>query len=142
MKKTRKKTAVKPRTKYPFSETAWKDYTAALVKWKLAYELWQKSGKEAMEKYLQVMKTLGPKSESTKQLSSNWEKAWMDSGVKQIEQFGKEWQNMLKASGLESLVQMNKEWEKFWKTPGVEPSTTYADVMRQYSEAWQKMWEK
>jgi len=124
------------------AETGWKDYTAALVKWKLAYELWQKAGKEALIKYMNVMQSLGPKVELPKQMSKNWEKAWMESGVEQIEQFGKEWQNMLKASGLESLVKFNKDWKKFWGSPGFDPSKTYAEALKQYTETWQSMWKK
>ena len=128
--------------KSDFSETAWKDYTAALVKWKLAYELWQKAGKEALIKYMHVMNKLGPKVELPKQMSKTWEEAWMESGVEQIEQFGKEWQNMLKASGLESLVKSNKDWEGFWRTPGFDPSKTYAEALKQYTQTWQSMWKK
>jgi len=122
-------------------ETDWKDYTASLVKWKLAYELWQKAGKEALIKYMHVMNGLGPKGELPKQMSKTWEKAWMESGVEQIEEFGKEWQNMLKASGLESLVKL-REWDKFWKSPGFDPSKTYAEALKQYTETWQSMWKK
>jgi hypothetical protein len=123
-------------------ETVWKDYTAALVKWKLAYELWQKAGKEALINYMHVIQSLGPKIELPKQMSKTWEKALMESGVEQIEQFGKEWQNMVRASGLESLVKFNKDWEKFWKSPGFDASKTYAEALKQYTETWQSMWKK
>jgi len=124
------------------AETIWRDYTATLVKWKLAYELWQKAGKEAVIKYMDVMQSLGPKVKLPKQMSKTWEKAFMESGVEQIEQFGKEWQNMLKASGLESLDKFNKDWEKFWGSPGFDPSKSYAEALKQYTETWQSMWKK
>ena len=142
MSKKQKKLATKTKKKSVYSETAWKEYTAALVKWKLAYELWQKAGKEAMIKYMHVMNGIGPKGELPKQMSKIGEKAWMESGVEQIDQFGKEWQNMLKASGLESLFQVNKEWDKFWKSPGFDPSKNYAEALKQYTETWKNIWKK
>ena len=142
MVKRRKKPTTFSKKKPTSLETSWKDYTASLVKWKLAYELWQKAGKEALIKYMHVMQSLGPKGELPKQLSKSWEKAWMETGVDQIEQFGKEWQNMLKASGLESLVQFNKDWQKFWNNPGFDPSKTYAEALKQYTQTWQNMWKK
>ena len=142
MSKKQKKLATKTKKKSVNSEAAWMEYTAALVKWKLAYELWQKAGKEAMIKYMHVMNGVGPKGELPKQMSKSWEKSWMESGVEQIDQFGKEWQNMLKASGLESLFKVNKEWDKFWKSPGFDPSKTYAEALKQYTETWQSMWKK
>ncbi len=142
MSKKGKKLETNTKKKSVNSETDWKDYTAALVKWKLAYELWQKAGKEALIKYMHIMNGLGPKGELPKQMSKTWEKAWMESGVEQIEEFGKEWQNMLKASGLESLFKFNKDWEKFWKSPGFDPSKTYAEALKQYTETWQSMWKK
>ncbi len=141
MSKKEKKFETNTKKKSVNSETDWKDYTASLVKWKLAYELWQKAGKEALIKYMHVMNGLGPKGELPKQMSKTWEKAWMESGVEQIEEFGKEWQNMLKASGLESLVKF-REWDKFWKSPGFDPSKTYAEALKQYTETWQSMWKK
>ncbi len=141
MSKKGKKLETNTKKKSVNSETDWKDYTASLVKWKLAYELWQKAGKEALIKYMHVMNGLGPKGELPKQMSKTWEKAWMESGVEQIEEFGKEWQNMLKASGLESLVKL-REWDKFWKSPGFDPSKTYAEALKQYTETWQSMWKK
>jgi len=140
--KKRKKLATNTKKKSVNSETAWKEYTASLVKWKLAYELWQKAGKEALVKYLHVMNGLGPKGELPKQMSKTWEKEWMESGMEQIDQFGKEWQNMLRASGLESLFKLNKEWDKFWKSPGFDPSKNYAEALKQYTETWQNMWKK
>jgi hypothetical protein len=140
--KKRTKLAKKPKKKFVSSETEWKEYTAALVKWKLAYELWQKAGKEALIKYMHVMNGLGPKGELPKQMSKTWENEWMESGIQQIDQFAKEWQNMLKASGLESLFKINKEWDKFWKSPGFDPSKTYAEAMQQYTEKWQNLWKK
>ena len=142
MNKKRKELVTNSIKKSNFSETSWKEYTAALVKWKLAYELWQKTGKEALIKYMHVMQSLGPKGEMPKQMSKTWEKAWMESGEEQIEQFGKEWQNMLKASGLESLVAFNKDWERFWGAPGFDPSKTYAEALKQYTQTWQSMWKK
>ena len=142
MSEKRKKLATNTKKKSVNSETAWKEYTASLVKWKLAYELWQKAGKEALVKYLHVMNGLGPKGELPKQMSKTWEKEWMESGMEQIDQFGKEWQNMLKASGLESLFKLNKEWDKFWKSPGFDPSKNYAEALKQYTETWQNMWKK
>jgi len=141
MSKKEKKFETNTKKKSVNYETDWKDYTASLVKWKLAYELWQKAGKEALIKYMHVMNGLGPKGELPKQMSKTWEKAWMESGVEQIEEFGKEWQNMLKASGLESLVKL-REWDKFWKSPGFDPSKTYAEALKQYTETWQSMWKK
>ena len=142
MSKKGKKLTTNTKKKSVNSETDWKEYTASLVKWKLAYELWQKAGKEAMIKYMHVMNGVGPKGELPKQMSKSWEKSWMESGVEQIDQFGKEWQNMLKASGLESLFKVNKEWDKFWKSPGFDPSKTYAEALKQYTETWQGMWKK
>jgi hypothetical protein len=138
----KRKLATNTKKKSVNSETDWKEYTASLVKWKLAYELWQKAGKEALVKYLHVMNGLGPKGELPKQMSKTWEKEWMESGMEQIDQFGKEWQNMLKASGLESLFKLNKEWDKFWKSPGFDPSKNYAEALKQYTETWQNMWKK
>ena len=142
MSKKGKKLVTNTKKKSVNSETDWKDYTASLVKCKLAYELWQKAGKEALIKYMHVMNGIGPKGELPKQMSKTWEKAWMESGVEQIQQFGKEWQNMLKASGLETLVAFNKDWERFWRTPGFDPSRTYTEALKQYTETWQSMWHK
>jgi len=124
------------------SEKVWKEYTATLVKWKLAYELWQKAGKEAMIMYTKALETLGSDLELPKNMSKTWEKDWMETGVDQIKKFGTEWQNMLKASGLESIIQFNKEWKKFWTEPGLDPSKSYMDALKQYTETWQKMWNK
>jgi len=44
--KNQKKLATKTEKKSVNSEAAWREYTAALVKWKLAYELWQKAAKK------------------------------------------------------------------------------------------------
>lgn len=128
--------------KFKQSENIWKEYTAALVKWKLAYELWQKAGKEAMIMYTKALETLGPDMELPKNMSKSWEKAWMESGVDQIKQFGNELQNMLKASGLESIIQFNKEWENFWTKPGFDPSKSYMEALKQFTETWQNMWNK
>ncbi len=142
MSKNRKNLSTNTKIKSVDAETVWKNYTAILVKWKLAYELWQKAGKEAMMNYMHVMESLGPKVELPKQMSKTWERSWMESGVDKIEEFGKEWQNMLKASGLESLVKFNKDWKKFWGSPGFDPSKTYAEALKQYTETWQSMWKK
>ena len=72
--KNRKNLSTNTKKKSVDAETVWKDFSATLVKWKLAYELWQKAGKEAMSKYLHVMQSLGPKVELPKQMSKNWEK--------------------------------------------------------------------
>jgi uncharacterized FAD-dependent dehydrogenase len=90
------KLATNTKKKSVNSETAWKEYTAALVKWKLAYELWQKAGKEAMIKYMHVMNGIGPKGELPKQMSKTW----------------------------------------------FDPSKTYAEALKQYTETWQSMWKK
>lgn len=142
MSKKRKKLATTTKKKSVNSETAWKEYTAALVKWKLAYELWEKAGKEAIVKYMHVINGVGPKVELPKQMGKTWEKEWMESGMKQIDEFGKEWHNMVKASGLESLFRLNPEWDKFWKSPGFDPSKNYAEALKQYTQTWQNMWKK
>jgi len=142
MSQKKKKLATNKNKKSNQSEKVWKEYTATLVKWKLAYELWQKAGKEAIIMYTKALETLGPNVKLPKQMSKTWEKAWMESGVEQIDQFGKEWKNMLKASGLESLIKFNRDWEKFWKSPGFDASKTYAEALKQYAETWQSMWTK
>ncbi len=142
MSKKTKKLVRNKNKKYNQSEKVWKEYTATLVKWKLAYELWQKAGKEAMIMYAKALETLGSDLELPKNMSKTWEKDWMETGVDQIKKFGTEWQNMLKASGLESIIQFNKEWKKFWTEPGFDPSKSYMDALKQYTETWQKMWNK
>jgi len=142
LSKKTKKPVTNQNKKSNQSEKIWKEYTATLVKWKLAYELWQKAGKEAMIMYIKALETLGPDMKLPKNMPELWEKAWMESGVDQIKQFGNEWQNMLKASGLESIIQFNKEWEKFWTEPGFDPSKSYLEALKQFTETWQNMWKK
>jgi len=142
LSKKTKKPVTNQNKKSNQSEKIWKEYTATLVKWKLAYELWQKVGKEAMIMYIKALETLGPDMKLPKNMPELWEKAWMESGVDQIKQFGNEWQNMLKASGLESIIQFNKEWEKFWTKPGFDPSKSYLEALKQFTETWQNMWKK
>jgi hypothetical protein len=123
-------------------EQYWREYSAALVRWKLAYEVWHKAGSEAIEKYnLAVQNTIGPENFS-KTLAENWKKAWMETGLERIEKFGDEWQHMLKASGLESIHKYNEEWQKFWTKPGLDPSKNYFEAMKQFSKSWQDMWKK
>ena len=69
MSKNRKNLSTNTKIKSVDAETVWKNYTATLVKWKLAYELCQKAGKEAMMNYMHVMESLGPKVELPKQMS-------------------------------------------------------------------------
>ena len=142
MEKKTKKVVSSQNTKTKQTEKIWKEYTSALVKWKLAYELWHKAGRDAMIMYTKALETLGPNLELPKNMSKTWEKSWMESGVEQIKQFGNEWQNMLKASGLESIIQFNKEWEQFWQNPGLDPSKSYMEALKQFTEAWQSMWKK
>ncbi len=40
---------IKPLKKDPKITDPWKNYTAALVKWKLAFDLWQQAGNEAFD---------------------------------------------------------------------------------------------
>ncbi|MGI0076717.1 MAG: hypothetical protein ACREAU_04840 [Nitrosopumilaceae archaeon] len=123
-------------------EQYWREYSAALVRWKLAYEVWHKAGSEAIKKYnFAIENTIGPENFS-KTLGQNWEKAWMESGLEQIKKFGDEWQHMLKASGLESIHKFNEDWQKFWTKPGLDPSATYFESIKQFSKVWQDMWKK
>ena len=123
-------------------EEFWKEYTAALVKWKLAYEMWYKAGSEAIKKYnFAIEKTIGPE-QFSKTLGENWEKAWMKSGLEQIKKFGDEWQHMQKASGLEVIHKFNEDWQKFWTKPDLDPSSTYFEAIKQFSKTWQDMWKK
>ena len=123
-------------------EEQWKEYTGALVRWKMAYELWQRSGNDALKKYnLAIQKTVSPE-QFSKNLSQNWEKAWMDYGLEQIKKFGDEWQHMLKASGLESIHKFNEDWQKFWSKPGLDPTKTYVEALKQFSKTWEEIWKK
>lgn len=120
----------------------WKEYTAALVRWKLAFELWQKAGNEALIKYNQAVNSTGTNSELPKRMAKAWEKSWREYGEKEIMRFGKEWQNMLKESGIQSIHKFNKDWQKFWTTPSMDASKTYLEAMRQFIETWQSMLKK
>jgi len=44
------------------------------------------------------------------------------------------------ASGLESMKHFDDNWSKFWIS--MEPTTTYSDAMKQFTETWQSMWKK
>ncbi len=120
----------------------WKDYTAALVRWKLAFDLFQQAGNEAFFKYNQALKTLGTDTKLPQKLAQGWKEQWMNAGETEIKRFGKEWQNMLKESGLQSILNFDKDWEKFWNTTWIDPSKKYLEVMREFTETWQKMWKK
>jgi len=120
----------------------WKDYTAALVRWKLAFHLWQQAGNEAFVKYNQALETIGTNAELPQRLAKEWKEKWMSAGEVEIKRFGKEWQNMLKEAGLQSILKFDKDWEKFWNTTEVDSSKNYLEVMRQFTETWQNMWKK
>ncbi len=121
---------------------SWKDYSAALVRWKLTFDLWQQAGNEAFVKYNQALQTLGTNAELPQRLAKEWKENWMNAGSVEIKRFGKEWQNMLKESGLRSILKYDKDWEKFWNTSWIDSSKNYLEVMRQFTETWQKMWKK
>ncbi len=120
----------------------WKDYTAALVRWKLTFDLWQQAGNEAFVKYNQALPTFGANAELPQRLAKELKEKWMNAGNVEIKRFGKEWQNMLKESGLQSILKYDKDWEKFWSTSWIDPSKNYLEVMRQFTETWQNMWKK
>ena len=120
----------------------WKDYTAALVRWKLAFDLWHQAGDEAFVKYNQAMQTLGVNVEVPKMLAKEWKEKWMNAGNVEIKRFGKEWQNMLKEAGLQSILKYDKDWGKFWNSTWMDSSKNYLEVMRQFTETWQNMWKK
>ena len=120
----------------------WKDYTAALVRWKLTFDLWQEAGNEAFVKYNQALPTFGANAELPQRLAKELKEKWMNAGNVEIKRFGKEWQNMLKESGLQSILKYDKDWEKFWSTSWIDPSKNYLEVMRQFTETWQNMWKK
>ncbi len=120
----------------------WKDYTAALVRWKLAFDLWEQAGNEAFVKYNQALQTFGTNAELPQRLGKEWKEKWMNAGSVEIKRFGKEWQNMLKESGLRSILKYDKDWEKFWNTSWIDSSKNYLEVMRQFTETWQNMWKK
>ncbi len=120
----------------------WKEYTAALVRWKLAFELWQQAGNEAFVKYNHALQTPGTNAELPQKLAKEWKEKWMKAGEVEIKRFGKEWQNMLKESGIQSILKFDKDWEKFWGTTWLYPSKTYLDAMRKFIQTWESMWKK
>jgi hypothetical protein len=119
---------------------AWKMYAGSLAKWKLAFELWQKAGIEAMMNYNKAVTTGKLSKETQQQMSDAMKTSWMESGMEQISQFQKEWQNMVKASGLESMKYFDVKWAKFWSS--MDPATSYSDALKQFTETWQNMWKK
>jgi len=121
---------------------SWKEYTTALVRWKLAFDLWQQAGNDAFVKYNHALQTLGSNAKLPQMLAKEWKEKWMNAGNVEIKRFGKEWQNMLKESGLRSILKFDKDWEKFWNTTWMDPSKNYLEVMRQFTETWQSMWKK
>ena len=122
------------------SSDAWKIYVGSLAKWKLACELWQKAGIEAMMNYNKAVASGKIDTELSQQMSDAMKTSWMESGMEQISQFQKEWQNMVKASGLESLKYYDDKWAKFWSS--MEPATSYSEALKQFTETWQNMWKK
>ncbi len=120
----------------------WKDYTAALVRWKLAFDLWQQAGNEAFVKYNHALQPLGTNAELPQRMAKEWKEQWMNAGETEIKRFSKEWQNMLKESGLQSILKFDKDWEKFWGTTWSDPSKTYLEAMRQFIQTWESMWKK
>jgi len=125
---------------YDEAADAWKTYAASLAKRKLAFELWQKAGMESMVNYNKAMAFGKMSKEFPLQMTKVMKESWMESGMEQISQFQKEWQNMVKANGLESLKYFDDKWAKFWSS--MEPSTTYSDALKQFTETWQNMWKK
>ncbi len=121
------------------AEDAWKTYAASLAKWKLAFELWQKAGIESVTNYNKAM-AAGKLSKVPLQMTEMMKNSWMESGMEQISQFQKEWQKMIKASGLESMKYFDDKWSKFWTS--MEPSTSYSEALKQFTETWQNMWKK
>ena len=118
----------------------WKTYVGSLTKWKLAFELWQKAGMESMLNYNKAIASGKINKEQYQKMSDAMKTSWMESGMEQISQFQKEWQNMVKASGLESLQYMDGNWAKFWTS--MEPTTSYGEALKQFTETWQNMWKK
>lgn len=37
---------------------------------------------------------------------------------------------------------MPGSWEKFWTKPGFDPSKSYLEALKQFTETWQNMWKK
>ena len=122
------------------SGDAWKVYVGSLAKWKLAFELWQKAGIEAMSNYNKAVATGKINKEFPRQMTEVMKDSWMKTGLEQISQFQKEWQNMIKASGLESMKYYDNNWAKFWSS--MEPATTYSEALKQFTDSWQSMWKK
>jgi|AP95_1055475.scaffolds.fasta_scaffold08003_8 hypothetical protein len=120
----------------------WKEYSSALVRWKLSFDLWRQAGNEAFVKYNHALKSSGTNTLMPQMLAKEWKKQWMTAGNFEIKKFGHEWQNMLKESGLISVFEYDNNWEKFWNTPWVDSSKNYLEVMRQFTETWQNMWKK
>ena len=121
------------------STDAWKTYAASLAKWKLAFELWQKAGIESMMNYNKAMASGKVSKNFPLQMSKAMKESWMQTGMEQISQFQKEWQNMVRASGLESMKFYDEKWSKFWSS--MEPSTTYSEALKQFTDTWQNMWK-
>ena len=122
------------------SDDAWKTYVGSLAKWKLAFELWQKAGIEAMSNYNKALASGKINQNFPNQMSDMMKTSWMESGMEQISQFQKEWHNMVKASGLESMKYYDEQWSKFWSS--MEPATTYTEALKQFTETWQSLWKK
>jgi len=129
-------------TKNQKSIDLWKDYSAALVRWKLSFDLWKQAGNEAFVKYNQALQTLGTNAELPQSLAKEWKEKLMNAGNVEIKRFGNEWQNMLKESGLQSVFKYDSDWEKFWNISWINSSKNYLEVMRQFTENWQNMWKK
>ena len=118
----------------------WKVYVGSLAKWKLAFELWQKAGIEAMSNYNKAVASGKINKDLPQQMTDVMKDSWMKSGMDQIAQFHKEWQNMVKASGLESMKYFDDRWAKFWSS--MEPATSYSEALKQFTDSWQNMWKK
>ena len=118
----------------------WKVYVGSLAKWKLAFELWQKAGIEAMSNYNRAVASGKINKDLPQQMTDVMKESWMKSGMEQISQFQKEWQNMVKASGLESMKYFDDRWAKFWSS--MEPATSYSEALKQFTDSWQNMWKK
>lgn len=118
----------------------WKVYVGSLAKWKLAFELWQKAGIEAMSNYNKAVASGKTNKDLPQQMTDVMKDSWMKSGMEQISQFQKEWQNMVKASGLESMKYFDNRWAKFWSS--MEPATSYSEALKQFTDSWQNMWKK
>ena len=122
------------------ADDAWKVYAGSLAKWKLAFELWQKAGIEAMSNYNKAVSSGKISKDFPQQMNEIMKDSWMKAGMEQISQFQKEWQNMIKASGLESMKYFDERWSKFWSS--MDPATTYSEALKQFTDSWQNMWKK